>query len=51
MSKHLSEKITIAQICSDFNVSKTTVHKCIKQFKDNSSLIFNDSSISQRNNY
>ncbi len=49
VTKYLSEKITVSQICSDFNVSKATVHKWVKQFKDNSSLIFNDSSVSQNN--
>jgi transposase len=49
VTKYLSEKITVAQICSDFNVSKATVHKWVKQFKDNSALIFNDSSVSQGN--
>ena len=49
VTKYLSEKLTVSQICSEFNVSKATVHKWVKQFKDNSSLIFNDSSISQNN--
>jgi len=49
VTKYLSEKLTVSQICSEFNASKTTVHKWVKQFKDNSSLIFNDSSISQNN--
>jgi transposase len=48
-TKYLSEKLTVAQICSEFNVSKATIHKWVKQFKDNSSLIFNDSAISQGN--
>ena len=34
---------------SNFNVSKSAIHKWVKQFKNNSSLIFNDSSISQNN--
>lgn len=49
VTKYLSEKLTVSQICSEFNVSKATVHKWVKQFKDNSSLIFNDSSLSQSN--
>lgn len=49
VTKYLSEKLTVAQICQEFNVSKAAVHKWVKQFKNNSSLIFNDSSISQNN--
>lgn len=49
VTKYLSEKLTAAQICQEFNVSKAAVHKWVKQFKNNSSLIFNDSSISQNN--
>lgn len=49
VTKYLSEKLTVAGICSEFNVSKATVHKWVKQFKDNSALIFNDSTISQGN--
>ena len=45
VTKYLSEKLTVSQICTEFNVSKATVHKWVKQFKDNSSLIFNQSNI------
>jgi transposase len=31
--KYLSEQITIAQICSEFNVSKSTLSKWVTQFK------------------
>ena len=40
--KYLSETITIAQICSDFNVSKSTLNKWVSQFRANISNIFND---------
>lgn len=47
--KYLSEDTTVAQICQEFNVSKATVHKWANQFKGNSSLIFNESSLSKGN--
>lgn len=40
--KYLSEHVTIGQICSDFNISKSTLHKWVNQFKANSGNIFND---------
>jgi transposase-like protein len=45
--KYLSEETTVSQICQDFNVSKATVHKWVNQFKGNSSLIFNESSLTK----
>lgn len=48
--KYLSEDATVGQICQEFNVSKATVHKWANQFKGNSSLIFNESSLSKGNN-
>jgi transposase-like protein len=45
--KYLSQETTVAQICQDFNVSKATVHKWVNQFKGNSSLIFNESSLTK----
>ncbi len=44
--KYLSGKYTCSQLCNEFGVSSTTIHKWVKQFKDNSSLIFNESSLS-----
>ncbi len=44
--KYLSEKRTCSQICSEFQVSKSTLHKWVSQFKSNSSLIFNNSDLS-----
>lgn len=41
--KYLSEKYTVAQIISDYGISKATLHKWVKQFKGGSSLIFNGS--------
>ena len=41
--------IFLIEICSEFNIAKATIHKWVKQFKDNSSLIFNDSVLSQSN--
>jgi transposase len=49
VTKYLSEKVTASQICSEFNISKATIHKWVKQFKDNSSIIFNDSTLSAGN--
>ena len=49
VTKYLSEKLTVSQICSEFNIAKATIHKWVKQFKDNSSLIFSDSSLSKNN--
>lgn len=40
--KYLSGQYTTAQICSEFNVSKSTLHKWVGQFKANSGNIFND---------
>jgi transposase len=48
--KYLSEQITIAQICSEFNVSKSTLSKWVTQFKANSGNIFNDENSSKNNN-
>ncbi|MFT6385821.1 MAG: transposase [Rickettsiales bacterium] len=48
--KYLSEQITIAQICSEFNVSKSTLSKWVSQFKANSGNIFNDENSSKNNN-
>lgn len=48
--KYLSEQITIAQICSEFNVSKSTLSKWVSQFKANSGNIFNDGNPSNNNN-
>ena len=45
--KYLSQDVTVAPICQDFNVSKATVHKWVNQFKGNSALIFSESSLSK----
>lgn len=45
--KYLSKDTTSAQICQEFGVSKATLHKWVKQFKENSSLIFSESSLSK----
>lgn len=47
--KYLSGDSTMSSLCSNFNVSKSAIHKWVKQFKNNSSLIFNDSSLSGNN--
>jgi transposase len=44
--KYLSEKRTCSQICSEFQVSKSTLHKWVSQFKENSHLVFNNSDLS-----
>jgi transposase-like protein len=41
--KYLSERSTAAQICQEFGISKAAMHKWVKQFKDNSGSIFNES--------
>ncbi len=41
--EYLSQTNTVGRICSDFNVSKSTLHKWVNQFKANSGNIFNDS--------
>jgi transposase-like protein len=41
--KYLSGNFTLYQICNEFDVGKSTLHKWVKQFKDNSSMIFNES--------
>jgi transposase len=48
--KYLSENFTVAQICQDYKISKATLHKWVNQFKDNSSLIFNQNNISPKSN-
>ena len=45
--KYLSEQSTIGQLCSDFNISKATLHKWARQFKANSSSVFNDSNLAK----
>jgi len=35
---YLSEQSTVAQICTKYDISKATLHKWVKQFKDNSVL-------------
>lgn len=44
--EYLSEKTTALVICQKFEISKATLHKWVKQFKDNSNSIFKDSSLS-----
>jgi transposase-like protein len=44
--KYLSENITVSQICQHYGISKATVHKWVKQFKGNSSVIFSDAKLS-----
>ncbi len=41
--KYLSGNFTIYQICSEYNIAKSTIHK----FKENSSNIFSESSLSK----
>jgi len=40
--KYLSNNFTIAQICSEFQVSKATLNNWVKQFKTNSGAVFSD---------
>lgn len=47
--KYLSEKFTIAEICSEFNISKATLHNWATQFKANSGVVFNDSRAVDKN--
>jgi len=46
--KYLSNNFTIAQICSEFNISKTTLSNWVKQFRTNSSNVFSDNLISNK---
>ena len=40
--KYLSERTTTSQTCQEFSISKAALHKWVKQFKDNSAVIFNE---------
>ena len=46
--KYLSNNFTIAQICSEFNISKATLSNWVKQFKSNSSYVFSDNLITNK---
>lgn len=46
--KYLSNNFTIAQICSEFNISKATLSNWLKQFKTNSSNVFSDNLITNK---
>jgi len=48
--KYLSEQVTVGQICSDFNISKATLHKWVNQFKASSGNIFNDGNLAKNTN-
>ena len=41
--KYLSGDCTMPQICQEFNISRSALNKWVKQFRENSSLIFNES--------
>ena len=41
--KYLSENHTMPQLCQEYNISLSSLKKWVKQFKENISLIFNDS--------
>lgn len=43
--KYLSNNFTIAQICSEFNISKATLINWVNQFKANSNNVFSDNSL------
>lgn len=45
---YLSGQSTVAQICTKYEISKATLHKWVKQFKDNSGLVFDDSKLSKK---
>ena len=46
--KYLSNNFTIAQICSEFNISKQLLSNWAKQFKTNSSNVFSDNLITNK---
>lgn len=41
--KYLSEQHTVSEICQEYKISKSVLHKWVKRFKDSSGLIFNES--------
>ena len=45
--KYLSENYTICQICNEYNIAKSTLHKWVKQFKASSSNIFSEAKLSK----
>jgi len=45
--KYLSENYTIYQICSEYDIAKSTLHKWVKQFKASGNDIFSDSKLSK----
>ena len=47
--KYLSEQYTVAQICTEFNISKAALYQWVNKFKANSSIIFNDSNLTNNN--
>lgn len=44
--KYLTGNYTMKQLCQDFEVSKATLNKWVKQFKSSSSVVFSDSKLS-----
>ena len=48
--KYLSGNFTMNQLCQEFSIAKATLHKWVKQFKDNSSSILSDSKLSASGN-
>ena len=47
--KYLSQNFTIAQICSEFQISKATLSNWVKQFKANSNNVFSDNGVANKN--
>ncbi len=49
--RYLSDNYTTYQICSDHNIAKSTLHKWVKQFRENSSTIFSEASLSKEDKF
>jgi transposase-like protein len=46
--KYLSNNFTIAQLCTEFQISKATLNNWVKQFKANSSNVFSDNGVANK---
>ena len=49
--KYLSENYTTYQICSEYDIAKSTLHKWVKQFKASSCDIFSEAKLSKEEKF